>query len=293
MPVKRSLIRPSKRRELRDGSGCLTRILRAPSGRQRLTICQAGACQAGRQRRRSRARPGARSPGLRALRQAPVARGTRVQTRLPEKRGGAAMVMFLTLLLMSVLAVAVCAAAFGVATAGRGASPRRGPSARLAVEPPRFFAQPGRGRPDAPRVPIEVLLSHIERHVRLEQAAAEAFLEVPTRDSLHSRTSVAAPELGSPAMTTLQPDLAARPLRRGRRPRFLALGRPGSLTAGRAALPSRAPTRTRVYLVERGRDRAHAPDAASATARRRSWSRRSRPARRSAGRGSSRRTGSR
>jgi hypothetical protein len=34
-----------------------------------------------------------------------------------------------------------------------------------------------------------VLLSHIERHVRLEQAAVEAYLDVPTRDTLHSRTA--------------------------------------------------------------------------------------------------------
>jgi hypothetical protein len=33
-----------------------------------------------------------------------------------------------------------------------------------------------------------MLLSQIERHVRLEQAAAEAYLDLPTRDSLHSRT---------------------------------------------------------------------------------------------------------
>jgi len=97
------------------------------------------------------------------------------------------MVMFATILIMSLLAVAVCAVAFGAATRGEarsGAQPER----RLALEPPRFFANPAAKAAASPRVPVEVLLSQIERHVRLEQAAAEAYLELPTRDSLHTRT---------------------------------------------------------------------------------------------------------
>jgi len=38
------------------------------------------------------------------------------------------------------------------------------------------------------RVPIEALLLQIENHVRLEQAAAECFLESPNATLLHSRT---------------------------------------------------------------------------------------------------------
>ena len=38
------------------------------------------------------------------------------------------------------------------------------------------------------RVPIEALLLQIESHVRLEQAAAECFLESPNAALLHSRT---------------------------------------------------------------------------------------------------------
>jgi hypothetical protein len=38
------------------------------------------------------------------------------------------------------------------------------------------------------RVPIEALLLQIENHVRLEQAAAECFLQSPTPTLLHSRT---------------------------------------------------------------------------------------------------------
>ncbi len=38
------------------------------------------------------------------------------------------------------------------------------------------------------RVPIEALLLQIERHVQLEQAAAESFHFAPTVEALHSRT---------------------------------------------------------------------------------------------------------
>ena len=98
------------------------------------------------------------------------------------------MVMFTTILIMSLLAVAVCAAAFGAATRGE-AQPEAQPERRLALEPSRFFASPAAKPAQDPSVPVEVLLSQIERHVRLEQAAAEAYLDGPTRDSLHSRTA--------------------------------------------------------------------------------------------------------
>jgi hypothetical protein len=96
------------------------------------------------------------------------------------------MVMFATILIMSLLAVAVCAAAFGAATRGE-AQPEIQPERRLVLEPPRFFASPAKPA-EASAVPVQMLLSQIERHVRLEQAAAEAYLDLPTRDSLHSRT---------------------------------------------------------------------------------------------------------
>ena len=98
------------------------------------------------------------------------------------------MLMFLTILSMSLLALLACVAAFGLATRTE-VQPEVQPEPRLAVEPPRFFAAPVARPVATPQVPIEVLLSQIERHVRLEQAAAEAFLEVPTPDALHSRTA--------------------------------------------------------------------------------------------------------
>ncbi|HUL77125.1 MAG TPA: hypothetical protein VL691_07665 [Vicinamibacteria bacterium] len=97
------------------------------------------------------------------------------------------MVMFATILIMSLVAVAVSAAAFAAATRSE-APPAARPERRVVLERPRFFASAAREGADRPVVPVEVLLSHIERHVRLEQAAAEAYLDLPTRDALHSRT---------------------------------------------------------------------------------------------------------
>ena len=104
------------------------------------------------------------------------------------------MLMFATILIMSLLAVAVCAVAFGAATRGEARSAAQ-PERRLALEPPRFFASPAAKTaerspvPVDSLVPVEMLLSQIERHVRLEQAAAEAYLDMPTRDALRSRTT--------------------------------------------------------------------------------------------------------
>jgi hypothetical protein len=99
------------------------------------------------------------------------------------------MLMFLTILAMSVFSLAICVAAFGMATQAPAEPETR---ARVAVEPPRFFARPATLPPASP-LPIDVLLSQIERHVRLEQAAAEAYLDRPTHDALHSPTSALFP----------------------------------------------------------------------------------------------------
>lgn len=96
------------------------------------------------------------------------------------------MLMFLTILAMSLLALLACVAAFSLA-ARADAEIVAQPENRPADEPQHFFAPlPRAARP--PQVPLDVLLSQIDRHVRLERAAAEAFLEVPSLDALHSRT---------------------------------------------------------------------------------------------------------
>ncbi len=106
------------------------------------------------------------------------------------------MEMFLMAAIMSLLAVAVCAVLFAAATRDeRVEAPRAAvPAAR---EPQRFFASASAPpRAEAAKegtepelVPVEALLLRIEQHIRLEQAAAESFLNRPTDESLHSRTT--------------------------------------------------------------------------------------------------------
>jgi hypothetical protein len=97
------------------------------------------------------------------------------------------MEMFLMAAALSVLGVAVSALLFAAATRDERRADAERAAERLPGPPPRFFADsPGLV---APPVPREALLLLIERHVRLEQAAAESFLYAPTAESLHSRTA--------------------------------------------------------------------------------------------------------
>jgi hypothetical protein len=98
------------------------------------------------------------------------------------------MLMLLAILSMSLLATLACVAAFGLA-AREEEQPQVRLEPRLAVDPPRFFAASPVRPAEASQVPIEALLIQIERHVRMEKAAAETFLEVPTPDALHSRSA--------------------------------------------------------------------------------------------------------
>ncbi|HSC26873.1 MAG TPA: hypothetical protein VLD67_06340 [Vicinamibacterales bacterium] len=105
------------------------------------------------------------------------------------------MEMFLMVLCLSLLGVAVSALAFGAATRDvrdgdrSKARPQPRPSPSLPVVAPQFFADTPAVGATRSGVPIELLLLQLERHVRLEQAAAESFLMAPTLESLHSRTS--------------------------------------------------------------------------------------------------------
>jgi hypothetical protein len=95
------------------------------------------------------------------------------------------MEMFLMVLCMSVLAIAMAAVAFGAATRPERSEARVAAQPQAAKAQARFFVEPMA----RPRVPIEALLAQIEDHVRLEQAAAESFVEYPTTALLHSKTS--------------------------------------------------------------------------------------------------------
>jgi hypothetical protein len=105
------------------------------------------------------------------------------------------MEMFLMAAVMSVMGVAVCAMLFAAATRGEGA-PVQPPAEPVERAPQRFFAAaPGTRaqaqqapRPPAEVVPIEALLLQIEQHVRLEQAAAESFISLPSPEVLNCRT---------------------------------------------------------------------------------------------------------
>jgi hypothetical protein len=104
------------------------------------------------------------------------------------------MVMFLMAACMSLFGLAVLSLAFGAATRGerssQPAAPEPRPSAGSPLPPQRFFADHGEAvrPPTAGAVPFEALLLQIEQHIRLEQAAAESFLNRPSSESLHERT---------------------------------------------------------------------------------------------------------
>jgi hypothetical protein len=96
------------------------------------------------------------------------------------------MEMFVTLIALSVVGTLVGAILL-VAAAQPSAPPAVDKSMPVTLPAPRFFVE---DLPEAStQVPIEVLLLQIERHVRLEQAAAESFVDLHTRELLHSRTA--------------------------------------------------------------------------------------------------------
>jgi hypothetical protein len=98
-------------------------------------------------------------------------------------------------LILMLLGLAVLLMAFqGVVLAymwresrGDGAPPA---DASARVPPSQFFgtaARPTHHGVDA--VPIDVLLQHLEQHIRLEQAAAESYHSSPTVAALHKQTT--------------------------------------------------------------------------------------------------------
>ncbi len=98
------------------------------------------------------------------------------------------MEMFLMVATISLVGIVISVGLFAAAMRGDERVADARVEQALPLGPPRFFLQERAVSP-ASRVPIEVLLLQIERHVRLEQAAAESFLDAPTTKSLHSRTT--------------------------------------------------------------------------------------------------------
>lgn len=104
------------------------------------------------------------------------------------------MEMFLMALCMSMFGLAVTAMAFGAATRKEKSSAPVKPELRpvKAAQTGHFFAdQIVPGAHPIVHVPTEVLLAQIENHVRLEQAAAQSFLESPSHAQLHTKTTSA------------------------------------------------------------------------------------------------------
>ena len=97
------------------------------------------------------------------------------------------MEMFLMALSLGMFGLAVTAMAFGAATRTT-AAPKLPIQPRIDLAPERFFAATPPAFHRQPDVPIAVLLYQIEQHVRLEQAAAESFIRLPSPEALNCRT---------------------------------------------------------------------------------------------------------
>jgi hypothetical protein len=93
---------------------------------------------------------------------------------------------------LSLFGLAVTCLAFGAATRTEEPSAVEAKPAvakAAAASPARFFVSPAIiPMAEHAQVPIEALLLQIESHVRLEQAAAESFLQTPTPALLHCKT---------------------------------------------------------------------------------------------------------
>ena len=109
------------------------------------------------------------------------------------EKGDQPMEMFLMAMCMGLFAFAIAGIAFGAATRSEEPSPAVQPATEpepiMQLAPGRFFGDNVMTPvPLQLQVPIEALLLQIESHVRLEQAAAESFLQFPTPALLQSRT---------------------------------------------------------------------------------------------------------
>ncbi len=103
------------------------------------------------------------------------------------------MEMLLMGICFSVFAMAIAALAFGATVRTKetpGTAPQVKAEPAAAVEQGFFVSQVSVPTPAGRvAVPVEALMAQLERHVRLEQAAAASFLEEPTSALLHSKTA--------------------------------------------------------------------------------------------------------
>ncbi len=101
------------------------------------------------------------------------------------------MEMFLLILFTSLpVLILCCLMVYGIRPATKEETPPEiVHELKTVASSSRFFAGEHERLLARSRYPMEVMLSQIERHVRLEQAAAESFLDVPTAESLQTRTA--------------------------------------------------------------------------------------------------------
>ncbi|MFG1691468.1 hypothetical protein ACGF5M_04875 [Gemmatimonadota bacterium] len=117
-----------------------------------------------------------------------TANGRSSVQRDPSNVGGH-MEMFLVALFTSLFGLGIAIAGFGLAT-------RDEEEEEPQEQPQRVSMPPGNLLPNDPpsviptsRLPSDLLMLQLERHIRLELAAAEAYLDSPTTEMLHARTS--------------------------------------------------------------------------------------------------------
>lgn len=103
------------------------------------------------------------------------------------------MYMLLMGLSFAFVGLAFTAVAFAAATRPNSSIPPAQPELPVTIAPPapaRFFVdRVAPLSPPIPQIPIELMLQQIENHIRLEHAAAESFVALPTYDKLHSKTT--------------------------------------------------------------------------------------------------------
>ena len=95
------------------------------------------------------------------------------------------MMMLLSILCASAVVLTVLAAI--LSTIDRAED--EVPELKISARPSKFFADDTLRDRAQDDLAIEVMLAQIERHVRLEQTAAQNFLDLPTTENLHSGTT--------------------------------------------------------------------------------------------------------
>ncbi len=99
------------------------------------------------------------------------------------------MTTFLVVIALSVVGVLVSSALLFMAVTRNPPAPKAGSDERRSTPPSQFFADEHAPASPASAVPVRLLVLQIERHVQLEQSAAESYCGSPTAEALHAVTT--------------------------------------------------------------------------------------------------------